>query len=213
MHCVSTMWRLCPPSLFKLAQLNSLSVRYTSSYMFYSSFSTLLLFVGGFFFKKKQIGVATSFSPTVITYVTNATVFSVTGLGLSTTSVRAVRFEPASSCTSATVGATSGTIVGGPVATSGTLSQVVTTSQTAYFAPGSYAVCIDYNANPLTGGYLKVGSILLGVGFVFFSPTRLSSSLDNAASFMCHVQAQYLRSLRWSSLFLLPHQFWLSLLL
>ena len=79
--------------------------------------------------------------------------------------MRAVRFEPAFSCTATIVNATVGTVDGVVIAAvSGSGQTVITVTQNSTIPAGSYSVCIDYVANSLSGAFVAVGSVQLLIG-------------------------------------------------
>ena len=111
------------------------------------------------------IGSATSFSPITFTTSNSAPQLTITGLGLDLPSVRAVRFEPAPTCTPTSVNASVGTVNGIVIAAvNGSSQTMVTVTQSATIPAGSYSVCVDYVANPVSGLFSNVGSVQLLIG-------------------------------------------------
>ena len=108
---------------------------------------------------------ASSFSPVTVLATNGSPVITISGLGLDVVSVRAVRFEPAATCTATTVNATSGTVSGGLLANVGGSNEtLLSVTLNATIPAGSYSVCMDLIANAVGGAYAKVGSSQLLIG-------------------------------------------------
>ena len=106
-----------------------------------------------------------SFSPVTLLNSNSAPQVTITGLGLDVYSVRAVRYEPAATCTSKTANATVGTVNGMVIAAvNGSNQTMVTVAQNTTIPPGSYSVCVDFVANNVNGSFVKVGSSQLLIG-------------------------------------------------
>ena len=97
------------------------------------------------------------FSPITVSSSNAAPVITIFGLGINSLSVRAVRFEPAKTCSVLTANATPGTVAGVGIVNSGVDESAIFVVQSSAFAPGSYAVCVDYLSNPVNGSFVKVG--------------------------------------------------------
>ena len=106
-----------------------------------------------------------SFSPTTISAIQSSPQITITGLGLDVTSIRAVRFEPSSVCSSLTANPSAGTVNGTNIAAvNGSNQTLVIVTQASALPPGSYSVCIDLVANNAFGAYTNIGSGPLFVG-------------------------------------------------
>lgn len=90
----------------------------------------------------------------------------ITGIALDATdSVRAVRFEPAASCSVTTAGSVMGTVTAsGNMTRDSSASELTVYVGGTGLAPQVYAVCIDYLANSAAGAFERVGNSTLLVG-------------------------------------------------
>ena len=118
-------------------------------------------------------------------------VLTILGVGLDIISVRAVRFEPASTCSLLTSNPTPGTVNSTVLANvSGSNHTMITVTDLSTLGSASYSVCVDFAANPPVGSFLKVGSaqflvreyllhifcVLLRVDLIFFLQRLLCHS-------------------------------------
>ena len=127
------------------------------------------------------------------------------------TSVRAVRFEPSSTCTSTLANPTAGTLNATSYVSSTSMATLTAIVGGVGLAPGTYSVCVDLTGNPVTGNFQQIGPSLLLVGLSSFFHQSLCIFQSSIIMLLEKIQSPPRPSHR-SPSWLMTAQLWLRLL-